>query len=104
MTRSSNLVRFVPLTPPALRALDVDSLTSDDVERQHYGVFLVSGTTRRITPIDLGPVRQIDDAVSAYRAIQQRQAAPESFKLDEPELSAAGNGCAGWCSTRWPPN
>ena len=80
-------VRFTPVSPAALRALDLRSLTSDEPDRQRYGVFVVSGATRRVTAVDLGPVRPIDDAVLQYRAIHQRQSALESFKLDESELS-----------------
>lgn len=82
-------VRFRPLDMNAVRAMDLRALQRGDDEGQHYGVFVVCGATRKVIAMDLGPARTIDDAVAAYRGVQQHQAAPASFGLDEGELATA---------------
>jgi CHAT domain-containing protein len=80
-------VSFVPIDMKAVRELDVNALVREDPSARHYGVFVVSGATRKVTAIDLGPVGRIDNALLEYRHIQQSQSATTTFNLNEAILA-----------------
>ena len=82
-------VRFVPIDMKAVRGLDIPALSNMETGSVHYGVFVVSGATRKITAIDLGPAAAVDNAVLEYRRVQQSQSAPANFSLDEGKLAKA---------------
>ncbi|MCK4874188.1 MAG: CHAT domain-containing protein [Phycisphaerales bacterium] len=82
-------VRFVPIDMKAVRDLDTPALSSKESDKVHYGVFVVSGATREVTAIDLGPATAVDDAILEYRRVQQSQSAPATFNLDEAMLTKA---------------
>lgn len=82
-------VRFVPIDMKAVRGLDIPALSNMETGNVHYGVFVVSGATRKITAIDLGPAAAVDNAVLEYRRVQQSQSAPANFSLDEGKLAKA---------------
>jgi CHAT domain-containing protein len=82
-------VRFVPIDMKAVRGLDTPALSNMEMGNVHYGVFVVSGATRKITAINLGPATKVDKAILEYRRIQESQSAPASFNLDEAELTKA---------------
>lgn len=63
---------------------------SGKTAEEHYGVFVLNGTTKRVTATDLGDAATIDREITKYRALQQSQANPANPRFDEIELARYG--------------